>query len=48
MKYLGYLLIVVGFLWGAFLTVERPEGVNTMLYLAALAIGVIGVITARQ
>jgi hypothetical protein len=47
MKYLGYLLIVVGFLWGAFLTVERPEGVNSGLYLAALAIGVVGVITAR-
>ena len=47
MKYFGYLLIVVGFLWGAFLTVERPEGVNTLLYLAALAIGIIGVITAR-
>jgi hypothetical protein len=47
MKYLGYLLIVVGFLWGAFLTVERPEGVNSGLYLTALAIGVVGVITAR-
>jgi len=48
MKYLGYLLIVVGFLWGAFLTVEQPVGVNNGLYLAALAIGVAGVVTARS
>jgi hypothetical protein len=47
MKYFGYLLIVVGFLWGAYLTVEQPEGVNTGKYLVALAIGVAGVITAR-
>ena len=47
MKYFGYLLIVVGFLWGAYLTVEQPEGVNTERYLVALAIGVAGVITAR-
>ena len=47
MKYFGYLLIVVGFLWGAYLTVEQPEGVNTTRYLVALAIGVAGVITAR-
>ena len=47
MKYFGYALIVIGFLWGAFLTVERPEGVNTALYLAALAIGVAGVGVAR-
>lgn len=47
MKYFGYLLIVVGFLWGAYLTVEQPEGVNTARYLVALAIGVAGVITAR-
>ena len=47
MKYFGYLLIVVGFLWGAYLTVEQPEGVNTGKYLVALAIGVTGVITAR-
>jgi hypothetical protein len=48
MKYFGYFLIVVGFLWGAFLTVEQPEGVNTSLYLAALAIGIAGVVTARM
>ena len=47
MKNLGYLLIVAGFLWGSFLTVQQPEGVNTALYLVALAIGVAGVITAR-
>jgi hypothetical protein len=47
MKYVGYLLIVIGFLWGAFLTVQQPEGVNSTLYLAALAIGVVGVIMAR-
>ena len=48
MKYFGYLLIVVGFLWGAFLTVEQPMGVNNTLYLVALAIGVAGVVTARS
>jgi hypothetical protein len=48
MKKLGYLLIVAGFLWGAFLAVERPEGVNAALYLAALAIGVAGVVMARR
>ena len=48
MTYLGYLLIVVGFLWGAYLTVEQPEGVSTARYLVALAIGVAGVITARS
>lgn len=47
MKNFGYLLIVAGFLWGAFLTVEQPVGVNNGLYLVALAIGVAGVVTAR-
>jgi hypothetical protein len=47
MRYFGYLLITVGFLWGAYLTVEQPEGVNTARYLLALAIGIAGVITAR-
>jgi hypothetical protein len=47
MKYFGYFLITIGFLWGAFLTVEQPEGVNTALYLAALAIGIAGVTVAR-
>jgi len=48
MKNLGYLLIVAGFLWGAYLTVAQPVGVNTALYLVALAIGVAGVVMARS
>ena len=48
MKYLGYLLITAGFLWGAYLTVEQPEGVNTTMYLVALVIGVLGVVVARM
>ncbi len=48
MKKLGYLLIVAGFLWGAFLTVARAEGVNEPLYLLALAVGVAGVVMARS
>ena len=48
MKNLGYLLIVAGFLWGAFLTVQQAEGVNEPLYLLALAAGVAGVVLARS
>jgi hypothetical protein len=47
MKYFGYFLIAAGFLWGSYLTVEQPEGVNTSLYVAALAVGVAGVAVAR-
>jgi len=48
MKNFGYLLIAAGFLLGSFFTVEQPEGVNTALYLVALAIGIAGVVTARS
>jgi RNase adaptor protein for sRNA GlmZ degradation len=48
MKKIGYLLIVVGFLWGAFLTVERAEGVSAPMYLLALAVGVAGVAISRS
>jgi len=48
MKKLGYLLIVAGFLGGAFLSVQRAEGVNEPLYLLALAVGVAGVVMARS
>ncbi|MDT8436180.1 MAG: hypothetical protein RRA92_05425 [Gemmatimonadota bacterium] len=47
MKKLGYLLVTAGFLWGAFLAVERSEGVRTTPYLLALVVGVAGVAVAR-
>ena len=47
MKKLGYLLLVVGFLAGAFFAVEQREGVRTTNFLVALAIGAVGVGMAR-
>jgi hypothetical protein len=47
MKQLGYLLITLGFLAGSFVVVRQPEGVDTGLYLAALGLGVLGVLIAR-
>ena len=43
MKILGHALIWIGFLFGAFLAVERPEGLALPAFLAALAVGVLGV-----
>lgn len=48
MKSLGYVLITVGFLAGAYLTVERAEGVAVGAYLATLAVGVVGIVMVRS
>ncbi len=47
MKKIGYLLLVVGFLAGAFFAVEQREGVRATNFLVALAIGAVGVGMAR-
>ena len=47
MKSLGYLLITVGFLAGAFFAVEQREGVPVASFLVALAIGAAGVALSR-
>ena len=43
MKNLGYILLTIGFLAGAFFAVEQREGVPVAQYLTALVIGAIGV-----
>ncbi len=43
MKGLGYLLLTVGFLAGAFFAVEQRQGVPVAQFLVALALGAIGV-----
>jgi len=47
MKTLGFILITVGFLAGSYLAVEQREGVPVQMFVAALVIGVIGVIIVR-
>jgi hypothetical protein len=47
-RYLGYLLITVGFLGGSFEVVKKVEGVNTSSFLVWLAIGIVGVIIAQR
>jgi hypothetical protein len=46
-KNLGYILLTVGFLAGAFFAVEQREGVPVAQYLTALVIGAIGVALLR-
>jgi hypothetical protein len=48
MKRLGYLMIILGFLTGAYATVQRAEGVPVAPYLAALAVGIAGVVVVRR
>lgn len=48
MKSLGYLLITFGFLGGAYLTVQQAEGVAVGAYLAALGVGILGVVIVRR
>lgn len=48
MKKLGFLCITVGFLAGAFFAVEQRDGVNVPAFLAALAVGVLGVVLLRM
>ena len=47
MKALGYLMITVGFLAGAYCAVEQRSGLPVTLFLAALAVGVAGVVLVR-
>jgi hypothetical protein len=47
MKLFGYAIITIGFLGAAFETVRQVEGVNTAVFLVWLALGIVGVITAR-
>lgn len=48
MRALGYLLIVAGFLTGAYLAVRTPEGLDVGPFLAALAVGAVGVALVRH
>ncbi len=48
MQAVGYLLITLGFLAGAYVAVEQGEGVSAAPYLAALAVGVLGVVLVRR
>lgn len=47
MRAFGYLLITLGFLAGSYFAVYQPEGVPLGSYLAALAVGIAGVILAQ-
>lgn len=46
-KILGYLLIVAGFLAGAYVAVRTPDGVAVPPFLLALGVGVLGVALVR-
>jgi hypothetical protein len=46
-KSLGFLLITAGFLAGAYFSVEQRSGVSAAPFLAALAVGVMGVVLVR-
>lgn len=48
MKRIGYALIAVGFLGGAFTAVRQVEGVNGLAYVGWLVTGVIGVVAVRR
>jgi hypothetical protein len=48
MKLLGYALISLGFLGGAFTAVRQVEGVNVAVFIAWLVAGVLGVIVVRR
>jgi hypothetical protein len=48
LRYLGYLLITVGFLGGSLEVVRQVEGVNTSVFLLWLGIGIVGVIVAQR
>jgi hypothetical protein len=48
MRRLGLLLIVIGFLAGAFFAVEQRDGIPGASFLVSLAIGVAGVVMARS
>lgn len=43
MRHVGYLLVTLGFLAGAYLAVRQEEGVAPLSFLLALAIGAVGV-----
>jgi hypothetical protein len=47
MRALGYVLITGGFLVAAFFSVRQVEGLPLVPFLAALAVGVAGVVTVR-
>jgi predicted phage gp36 major capsid-like protein len=47
MRRIGLLLIVVGFLAGAFFAVEQRDGIPVAPFLLSLAVGVAGVVMAR-
>ena len=47
MKIVGHTLIWIGFLVGAFLAVERPEGLAVAPFVMALVVGVGGVVMVR-
>lgn len=47
MRHLGYLLIVAGFLAGAYVAVRQVEAVPVAPFLAALAVGAVGVALVR-
>ncbi len=47
MRKLGYALITLGFLGGAYFIVVKTEGIQLVPYLVATAIGVAGVIVVR-
>ncbi|UCF18583.1 MAG: hypothetical protein JSU87_11620 [Gemmatimonadota bacterium] len=48
MKGLGYFLITVGFLAGAFLAVRQVEGVEVAPFVGALFVGVVGIVLVRS
>jgi len=48
MKKVGYLLITVGFLCGAFFAVEQRDGLSVPYFVIALVAGVIGVVMVRS
>ena len=47
MKKLGFILITIGFLAGSYLAVEQREGVPVPMFIAALAVGIAGVVMVR-
>jgi hypothetical protein len=47
MKILGHILTWVGFLAGAFLAVQQPDGIDLPRFLVAVAVGVVGVAMVR-
>jgi len=48
MKRLGYALITIGFLGGAFTAVREVEGIAAGTFLVWLALGILGVIVVRR